>query len=74
MSGDSIVLYLIANAASVAVFVVVGMMIFRSRPWRGIMFGLFLGFTIGPMIVDAALVDASPDAADRKVASPIKFR
>ncbi len=76
MFGDSTVTYLIANAASVAAFVVVGMLIFRGHRWRGIIFGLFLGFTIGPMIVDAALVESTPapEAQDRRALSPIKLQ
>ena len=75
MFGDSTVTYLIANAASVAAFVV-GMLIFRGHRWRGIIFGLFLGFTIGPMIVDAALVESTPapEAQDRRALSPIKLQ
>ncbi len=72
MADGLLLTYLIANAAAVASFVAVGMLIFRRRRWRGFFFGLVLGISIGPMIVDAALVDS--DDAAQKTPLNIKFR
>ncbi len=78
MFGDSIATYLLANAAATGAFVVVGMLIFRQHRWRGFVFGLFLGFTIGPILVDAALVETTSDpgsgSGQRHAPSPIKLR
>ena len=74
MFGESILTYLIANLVSIGAFIALGMLIFRQNRWRGIMLGLFLGFTIGPMLVDAALVDPAPKPGERRAISPIKLR